>query len=207
MTQRLIFVALGDSLTFGYQSPSLTSLPTTTPYTTFLKEMIDKFFESINKNELEIEIHNEGVCGDLTGGMLNRFKHDVIKPDPDFVIVLGGSNDIGYNLPAPLIFDNLIKIYQKSRENKIKPVACTLPSALGFDIYIKPLIELNNLIRKYCAEHNISCADLFLATSDRVTNRLLKKYSNDGLHLNVKGYKKMAETIFNDALKTILISE
>lgn len=205
--QHLIFVALGDSLTVGYRSPSHDSpFPTPSPYTVFLKQKIDYFLGTHSVKTLDIQIHNKGVCGDLTDAMLSRFKRDVLDLAPDFVIILGGSNDIGWNLPVSKIFNNLKKLYEESRRNRIEPIACTLPSVMGFDIYLKPIIELNEFIRKYCKDHNILYGDIFSATSDKITNRLLKEYSNDGLHLTAKGYEKMADAIFNDAIKKILFT-
>jgi len=48
--------------------------------------------------------------------------------------------------------------------------------------------------------------DLFSATADPATQRLSPNYSNDGLHLSAEGYRKVAETIFKEALLPLIIA-
>jgi hypothetical protein len=95
-------------------------------------------------------------------------------------------------------------MYEKTRINKIEPVACTIPSILGFDEFIPPRIELNEQISNEAKRMRIGFADLFSSTVEPRTNRLLEKYSSDGLHLNTEGYRKIGETLFDDWLKAIL---
>jgi len=122
--KRITIVAIGDSLTVGYQNPFLDPMAVVeTPYTNVLKEKLGE----------DVKIYNKGLCGELTRDMLHRFERDVISYKPDYVIILGGSNDLGWGFPPKEISKNLIEMYKQSRAAQIEPIACTVPSILNFD--------------------------------------------------------------------------
>ena len=132
-----------------------------------------------------------GVSGEHTNDMLLRIDRDVINQKPHYEIIIGSTNDIGWHRKPNHIFQNLKKMYEKTKINNIEPVACTIPSGLGFDEFICPRIELNEQIRNEANRMKIWFADLFCSTAEPNTNRLLEKYSSDGLHPNSAGYKKL----------------
>ena len=204
MTGPLTFVAFGDSLTVGF----IPSRITNQPYSRFLKEIVDEFLRQVEKDgDIETRFINKGVNGDLTSGMLLRFRQDVMQLNPNFVIILGGTNDIGWGVPVEEIFSNLKRIYELAQKNQSTPISCTVPSILGWDEGIPSRMQLNQLIKHYCHEKRVLCADLFMKTCDPQTKRLRFEYSSDGLHLNVLGYQKMAEAIFEETLQALLIHE
>jgi len=149
---------------------------------------------------LRVKFLNRGVVGELTQDMLKRFDPDVLKSQSDAVIILGGSNDLGWKQEPQSVAGNLARMYDEALEHQIQPISCTIPSVLGFDEGIRPRLQLNQLIRKYSAERSIVCVDLFFATGDSLTGRLKEEYSNDGLHLNPLGYETIAEAIFSGAV-------
>jgi lysophospholipase L1-like esterase len=201
----LVFVAFGDSLTVGYQSPKLgDELPRPTPYTEFLEERIEKIPGFGTAGAPKVEFLNRGVVGELTEDMLDRFDRDVVRVEPDFVIILGGSNDLGWGVEPQPVAGNLVEMYREAIRHGIRPIACTVPSILGFDEGIPPRLVLNQLIKKYSAEHGQVCVDLFTATCDSTTGRLREECSSDGLHMNTRGYETMAEAIFSEAVRGIL---
>jgi acyl-CoA thioesterase-1 len=201
MTELLKFVAFGDSLTVGF----IPSRIATQPYSRFLKEMVDDFLKQLEKNsDFEVRFINRGVNGDLTSGMLLRFRQDVIQLNPKYVIILGGTNDIGWGVQVEEVFLNLKRMYEMALNNKIKPIGCTVPSILGGDEGIPPRVRLNKSIKQYCREKGVLLADLYAKTCNPKTKRLRSEYSSDGLHFNALGYRKIAESIFNEAVKGIL---
>jgi len=199
----LVFVAFGDSLTVGYQSPTAAEpSPEPAPYTRFLEAQVRRLLHG-TAAETRAEFLNRGVNGELTGEMALRFDRDALERAPDVVIILGGSNDIGWGVEPPSIARNLSGMYKQALKHGIRPVSCTIPSILGFDEGIPPRLELNQLIRITSEALGVTCVDLFRATSDS-EGRLLSEYSNDGLHLNSAGYEAMAGAIFSGAVSDIV---
>lgn len=194
-------VALGDSLTVGFQSYGFNGdAQRSIPYTNFLLSLTKRDFPP---SSLSVEIINKGVNGELTEQMLARFDSDVVRLSPTIVIVLGGSNDLGWGLAPREIFSNLREMYELSLNKRITPIACTVPSILGVDAGIPPRLALNKLIAEYCLKQQLHCADIFNATRDN-DSRLASQYSSDGLHLNTEGYRKIADTIYEEGLRPVL---
>lgn len=203
MTRLITFVAFGDSLTVGF----IPSRIATQPYSQFLKDMVDDFLKQLEKDSaIKVRFINRGVNGDLTSGMLVRFRKDVIQLNPQYVIILGGANDLGWGFPVEEIFLNLQRMYEMALENKVKPIACTVPSIIGWDEGIPQRMRLNQSIKQYCSEKGILVADLFSKTCDPETKRLRSEHSSDGLHLNTLGYRKIAESIYEEVVKDLLLT-
>ena len=198
-------VALGDSLTVGAHSNLDGLSDASESYSTRLETLAQQY-SSEHKLDMEVNVINRGISGDLTSGMLDRFESDVIAENADSVIILGGTNDVGWNLDTALIASNLGKMYTTAQENHIKPVACSIPSILGFDELIPPRLQLNRLISTEADRRNIAFVDVFAATADQATNRLAVKYSADGLHLNDQGYERISLQVFDQWLKPLLVT-
>jgi acyl-CoA thioesterase-1 len=180
-------VAFGDSLTTGFQSPSVEN-PSgeATPYGAFLQEMLGEAAMVIVR----------GVNGELTGEMAMRLGREVIRLEPDAVIVLGGANDLGWGAGPEDIMRNLSTIYDHVRAHGALPAAVTVPSMRGMDSMIPGRRALNRLIIDHARENGIPCVDLFAATSEPDTGRLAAQYSNDGLHLSTAGYQLLAKLVY-----------
>jgi len=199
---RVRIVALGDSLTVGFGSDGgLFYEQEANPYTDVLIGCIRLDFAT---SALSVEVVNKGVNGDLTEQMVSRFDSDVLHLSPRIVIILGGSNDLGWGLTPTEVFSNLLQMYTLSLKNAITPIACTVPSILGYDAGIPPRLELNELIRRHCQRTELRIVDLFSATVDHESRRLDPRYSSDGLHLSAEGYGKMGEAVYEEALRPLL---
>jgi lysophospholipase L1-like esterase len=195
MDRPLRIVAFGDSLTVGYQSPTPEN-PSgrPAPYGRFLQERMGD----------SAEILTRGVSGELTSGMALRLRQDAIALDPDYVVILGGSNDLGWGADPAAIMQNLVTMYERARSAGITPVAVTVPSIRGFDDLIPPRRTLNRLIMEYGRTKPQPFVDLFSATAEPGTGRLAENYSNDGLHLTTEGYRLLAERFYLDVFKPIV---
>lgn len=201
--RRIKIVAIGDSLTVGLQTQFMTGLQELAPYARHLENLAQQHLEN-TRSDLKLTIISKGISGELTSDMLERFQTDVVDHQPQYVIIMGGTNDVGWNLDPAQILQNLNAMYDAAEGNRIKPVACTIPSILGFDALILPRLRLNNMIRSATEKRGIAFVDVFEATANPETNRLSEQYSGDGLHLNKKGYERIGKTIFNVWLRKLL---
>lgn len=188
----ITIVAFGDSLTVGYQIPSAENpRGLSTPYADFLSEILGP----------SAEIAVRGIVGELTGEMALRLQEDVLTRRPDYAIILGGTNDLGWGARPEEVARNLVLIYERCRAAGVTPVAVTVPSTRGFDDGIPPRVILNRLILDYCRSKPQSVVDLFSATVEPETLRLADRYSNDGLHLSTAGYRLLAENLYKTVFR------
>ena len=152
---------------------------------------------------------NRGISGQTTSQMLIRFRPDVIALQPKVVVILAGTNDIAGNT-GPISIDaiagNLESMVELAHANGINvvlssvmPVSDYSKNAQGNQIVQtvrRPpakILELNDRIKKLCAEHKLVYLDYFSAMVD--DKGLLKEdVSYDGLHANAKGYSVMTAT-------------
>jgi acyl-CoA thioesterase I len=197
---KTVIICFGDSLTAGFQSPTPESpAGRETPYGRFLQEWLGS----------STDVRVSGICGELTGEMAMRFRRDVLDHRPDHVVVLGGTNDLGWYARPDDIMRNLIKMYELARASAIVPVPVTVPSVrveIGgggpeAEAWLTQHIErrrvLNGLIRDYAVSKHLPWVDLFTATADLETHQLAAPYSNDGLHLTTAGYRLLARLLYD----------
>lgn len=202
-------VCFGDSLTAGFQSPTADNPQAIeTPYGWFLQELTGP----------AVRVSVSGICGELTGEMTMRFRSSVLAHYPTHVVILGGTNDLGWNaLPAD-IMRNLLKMYELAAAAGIKPVPVTVPSIrVGDDLrseegrrwfaeHLDRRRQLNGLILRYAALKQLAAFDLFAATAEPETQQLAAEYSNDGLHLTTAGYRLVAERLYKEVFAAGLAS-
>ena len=198
-----MIICFGDSLTAGFQSPTPENpAGQETPYGQFLQEWLGAAGD----------IRVSGICGELTSEMAMRFRRDVLQQQPSHVVLLGGTNDLGWNAQPAGIMRNLVKMYEQARASKIIPIPVTVPSirveATGggpdaeawIEQHLARRVELNGLIQGYALSHNVPWIDLFAATAEPFTRRLAAQYSNDGLHLTTSGYRLLARLLYDQVL-------
>lgn len=153
---------------------------------------------------------NRGISGQTTSQMLERFNQDVISLKPTVVVILGGINDIAQNNgPVTLeqTFKNISAMAELAKKNKIKVILSSVLPA--FDFYWRPgllpapkIKKLNAMIKSYCLRNKLSYVDYYSAMVDE-RGGLQKNFSEDGVHPNVAGYKKM-EPLIEKAIKTTI---
>lgn len=162
---------------------------------------------------------NRGIGGQTTPQMLIRFYPDVIALRPKAVVILAGTNDLsGDSSPARIeqIQNNLSAMAQLARAHDIRVVfASLLPiHDAGHDTAGKPIKRterrppemiraLNAWMRTYAASNKHTYLDYHSALVDD-RGMLRTELSEDGLHVNPKGYAIMlplAEAAVASALK------
>lgn len=194
-----LILCFGDSLTAGYQTASPEHPHAEeTPYGQVLQERLG--------GQARIEI--SGICGEVTGEMLLRFRTAVLDRHPQTVIILGGTNDLGWNADPSEIMRNLTKMYELARAASIVPIPVTVPSIrveVGRDNpeaaswlaeHIQRRQRLNALIAGYAERKGLSYFDLFTATAEPDSLLLAEPFSNDGLHLTTSGYHLFGRLLY-----------
>jgi len=202
-------VCFGDSLTAGFQSPTADNPQgTETPYGHFLQELTGP----------SVRVSVSGICGELTGEMAMRFRSAVLVHQPAYVVILGGTNDLGWNAAPPDIMRNLLKMYELAAAAGITPVPVTVPSIrMGDDFcseegrrwfagHLDRRLQLNGLILRYAESKRLTAFDLFAATAEPETQQLAAVYSNDGLHLTTAGYRLLATRLYEEVFAVAFAS-
>ena len=95
---KISVVCMGDSITYGFCGNG-------TSYPSILQSRLSGAV-----------IHNAGECGDQTYEMLARFDRDVISNHPNFVIIMGGINDLLLGQPDQVIEDNIVAMCKNSTQ-------------------------------------------------------------------------------------------
>ncbi|MCE3282428.1 MAG: acylhydrolase [Chitinophagaceae bacterium] len=153
---------------------------------------------------------NRGISGQTTAQMLARFRQDVVELKPKLVVILAGTNDIAENggpVTLKKIFDNIQSMAKLARANDIKVILCSVLPAIKYKWrpQIEPadkIIWLNKMISDYCAKKNITYVDFHTSLAD-AQKGLDKRFSNDGVHPTLAGYKVM-EPIIQEAIEKSL---
>jgi acyl-CoA thioesterase I len=162
-----------------------------------------------------VRVSVSGICGELTGEMAMRFRSAVLIYQPAYVVILGGTNDLGWNAAPTDIMRNLLKMYELAAAAGIKAVPVTVPSIrVGDDLcseegqqwfadHLDRRRRLNRLILDYAESKSLVAFDLFAATAEPSTQQLGSQYSNDGLHLTTGGYRLMADRLYQDVFAAL----
>ena len=198
MSRSNIVICFGDSLTAGFQSPTRENpVGEETPYGQFLQETLGA----------AAQVRVSGICGELTGEMVMRFRRDVLDHTPGYVPILGGTNDLGWNAAPVEIMRNLLKMYEQTLATGGVPIPVTVPSIRVEDSqgsregqewvagHLARRQQLNGLILEYARLKSLVVVDLFAATADPESRQLAAIYSNDGIHLTTAGYRMFAQQV------------
>ena len=217
----MIFLCLGDSLTAGY--PGYDPAPDgiskgygnyNSQYEFWLKKLCIEYIKAKGRkideeSNNDLLFVNKGIPGELTSNFLQRINYDLLsyKPKPNYSIIIGGTNDLGWGIPNEKIFENIKKLHEISREFNIFSIGGTIPPIRmeqSSRAYNKRKIALNNMLRDYFNDNNIPFADLYIGMINEEGNLKKECAYIDGLHFSVEGYKQMGTTIFKDAIKAII---
>jgi len=151
---------------------------------------------------------DRGIGGQTTSQMLVRFYQDVVGLKPSAVVILAGTNDIAENTgPISLenIFGNIVSMAEIARANNIKPFLCSILPVFQYswNKTIEPvdkILKLNQMIKDYADKNNIPYVDYYSVFVDE-KGGFPEKYSPDGVHPNLDGYKIMEQVVSSELIK------
>ncbi len=134
---------------------------------------------------------------DNTHSLLERLDTTVINANVSVVILYIGGNDVTQDLPIESIIQNIGEIIDKITRSNIRLyVFSLLPKGLQFgqrNKYIdlaqlnRKIYQLNRKIGKLCQKKSVMFWDISFNFSGK-HGELRGDFTNDGTHLNAKGY-------------------
>ncbi|MGG1662573.1 GDSL-type esterase/lipase family protein [Brevibacillus sp. NRS-1366] len=197
-------VCLGDSLTEGLGVSKVAAWP------------------ALLQAQLRIEVINKGISGDTTTGMLGRFYSDVIMQSPSHVLIMGGGNDLWWDVPINVMLANVYAMVKQALHHQITPIigissAGFNPAKMDASTVWEPIGGYEKLCEagqhyanqlKQMARTNawrvVSLQDLFLQGEGTVDHSFYE--GGDGLHPNEKGHKKIAQAIAESLMNQAMVS-
>jgi lysophospholipase L1-like esterase len=206
MQSPLRFLAIGDSLTAGFCDYGLTNHP-------YSKNL----FNSFSSSKIAVIVDQKGISGEhVVPSMVKRLENILVKSDYDWVIILGGTNDLAYRKSGEQIFSEGLKLMYdmvlQHTNQKMKLAVMTIIENGYYppeDIHDQQRQILNKMIKNYVE----NCKD-----QDRICLVDLDKYIpyhsikdinqrniiwDDFIHLTPNGYDQMAYFIFQEISKKI----
>lgn len=178
-----VIVALGDSLTAGYQLPAAESYPSQ------LQAKLDEL-------GYQYRVVNAGISGDTTTGALGRIE-SITRHNPEVVILVLGGNDALRGQSVAQMRSNLAAMIERLQQAGAKVVlgGMKAPPNLGADyivpfeqVYAKLAVQYGLVLVPFILEGVAAEQDLNLA---------------DGIHPNREGYAIITKTVLG-ALRPIL---
>ncbi len=184
-------VFMGDSLTYAYKM-----------------RRIDAFTSMIAEN-LGIECINKGISGDTTGGMLSRFREDVILNEPKYVHIMGGGNDLICDADLGVLKSNIMAMVHQAMASNITPILGTVveldmdsmhdrwKGLPDYETIGKKMTEFSEWLIRFADFTNTKIIDYRKEFYNYYDKSKIGDLYLDGLHLNKKGNEILAK-IFID---------
>lgn len=155
-------------------------------------------------NELfpQKRVKNRGISGDTSEGVFDRLDA-VVKGKPAKIFILIGVNDISREIKVETIVLNMKQIVEKIQKESPKTkiyIQSILPVNPDFEMFkghMKPELikEINQFYQNIAQEYKVNYIDLYSHFLEDGTDKMNKKYTNDGLHLLGEGYLLWREIV------------
>ena len=160
---------------------------------------VDKYFK---KNK----VVNIGLNASKTNELLEGI-NDLYKYNPSKSIIYIGVTDLNYEIEEKITLDNIQKIIDSIRKNRKQSkiyIMSIIPinkkiieeKELEFNQNLsnEDIIKINKKIKELCKKNNVKYIDIYNSLIDK-DNKLDSKYTEEGLYLNKRGYKKISKKI------------
>lgn len=144
-------------------------------------------------------VKNRGISADTTKGLLDRLQ-PILESKPNVILLMIGINDLLNDQKSPeqvgSNYEKILTQIQQSTPNTVVLVQSVLP--VNERLYGKKcdreIMQLNQLIKTLAASLGYQYVDLFPHFADP-NNQLDEQYTEDGVHLNGKGYQTWAKIL------------
>ena len=176
--EKFIFIALGDSLTAGYQLGEQDAFPY------LLEQKLNEEFP-----QYQTQVVNAGINGSTTSSALSRLK-SYLPLKPQVVFIALGANDGLRGISIELMRKNLEETIQLAKKNDIKVLLAGMKLPLNYGKNYRNSFEnvFTNLAQKY----KINDVPFLLKDVATVPEHNLA----DGIHPNKKGHQIITQTLY-----------
>ncbi|CAF1370521.1 unnamed protein product [Adineta steineri] len=205
----LRFLAIGDSLTAGYSDYGLSFHPYSIQLT--------NLFASVNT---PVTVDQHGVSGEhVVPSMVKRLEKLLSNKDKsyyDWIIILGGTNDLGYNKKADKIFNEGLKLmYNMVLENTNQNTKLAVMTVIENAHYSpehrqdKERQTLNTMIRNFAETYEDKTRICLIDLDKNIPYHSIKDINqrnaiwDDLVHLKAAGYDQMGKFIFEEISKKL----
>ena len=166
----------------------------------FVGDSLTGNWKSLAKMFPNLKVANRGIGGDVTRGVLFRFKEDVLSLQPRALVLLAGTNDLSAHANPADAEANLAAILAQAwDQNPALPVVlCQIPPRDSPVAPMKPgaFADLNARIAKLAAgKEHLVLLDLTTPLADPDGKPHAEYFNDDHLHLAEPGYEKWAELL------------
>ncbi len=202
-------VGFGDSLTYGY------GVKSSICFINRLDKYMPEYFPFISWN-----IINSGINGDTTKSALKRVEKDVLRHNPNIVLILFGTNDSsnynGQKITPNMYKDNLSEIIKKIKSHNNRtglnfcipiPIIITPPPvydkiASDFTTNEK-IIKYKDAAKETAKKYNCPIVDFYDYLIEESNGIYIDYLQQDGIHLSEKGYDCLYDCIFSGISRLI----
>jgi len=173
ISQDAVILSFGDSLTFG------TGASRGADYPSILSALSSH------------EVINAGIPGEISSEGLNRLDSLLDEYSPEVLILIHGGNDMIRKISQQKTSHNLKQMIALANQRNIHVIMLGVP---------KPSLFLLNSSAFYQQVAQAKNVPIDLETLPEILSN--KQLKSDPIHPNDKGYKLMAENIFNFLIET-----
>ena len=158
-------------------------------------------------SRLNITVTNNGIGGDTTGGLLGRFYAEVVQHHADAVIILGGTNDLWWDLDLKWVRANIFTMACQAAHHDMIPLVGLPPPILvekarlqdfagpegGYARFVDQLRMLVEALELAAGQNEVACLDFHRPFLDNAGKAIEEYFLDDGLHPNHAGHRLMAD--------------
>lgn len=146
-----------------------------------------------------LKVANRGIGGDVSRGLLFRFKEDVLDLHPRALVIAIGSNDLSAHTNPEVVAENVAAIIDLARAQspEIPIVLCPVAPRENPKAPLKPgaLEDYNALIVSLGAAKKAAVPDLRTPFVTPDGKQIPEYFGKDRMHLSPAGYEKLAVVI------------
>lgn len=139
-----------------------------------------------------VDIFNHGIPGEISIEILSRLD-GVLQKQPDIIFVMMGINDLGSGLNSEEILSHYNQLIDRVKRNSKAKLIVQSLLPVNFELFpitifsAEDILRANELLQSLCKKEEIIFVDLYSSFATD-SDKLLKNYTYDGLHLNDTGY-------------------